>query len=726
MNTLSTSRRAFLRSAGAAGSALVAGVPTVTGEPAGTGRECPWFRNTSRMLHLDSHFAGFEEIYRDFDAERAARMYADAGFQMVSYFAKCWGGYSYYPTGIGIVHPTCRADFTGEMTAALKKRGVRRIVYFMMMTERNLHRDHPEWVNHNDPAAWAPENIKKNDVAIMCYNSPYVDRVAIPQMKEILARYDVDGFFIDIVVQQYLEWNCYCPCCRELYGQEVGGEIPRSDSDRNAFAYRKWSNHRMERLMEHVYREISGVKPDAAIIFNYSWMFTYPVTPPAFIPHLTWDTPTPNVGNFSYNFSLEARYLNTLPDVPFSLMNTRGNNWGEYNLREPEAFQQECAILLSGCGGNYLSDIPYPSGNPDPAVYDAFGGVNRRFQRLEPMLAGSKPVREVAVLHSADSIWSKSPLRPKPSWNYTPPYHSVAGAHKALTELHVELGIINSQVCLDSLGEYRALILSDQRILSEREAAGIRTFVRDGGALLVTHETGTRDLENSSLDDFSIADLLGVKFIASVPDAGNCFIRATPDMGRYGVPLMDVEAGGGYTLVKLTTARKTADLVPPYRGAKAGPPDESPCGPGVTVNSYGQGIVVYCAADLFGGYYRKGTPNMRKLADWMLGLAYPEGSRLLVLENTPVAVEAFYTERGNERFVHLVNYSADKRDTGTPQVQSIPEVHGITVRLRLNGRPSDVELIPEGTRVDFTWSDGWLRFRALPLGIHAVYRFRWA
>ncbi len=720
-NNSSFTRRSFIAAASAAGAALSAGVTPAQAAPTGKNRVCPWFRDTRRMLHLDSHFSGFSDIYNGFDAERAAQMYGDAGFQMVSYFAKCWGGYSYYPTKLGIVHPTCRADYTGELTAALKKRGIRRIVYFMMMTERELQKQHPEWVVSADPSNWAPENIKKQKVAIMCYNSPYVEQVAIPQMKEVIQKYDVDGFFVDIVMQQYLEWNCYCPNCREQFAREVGGEIPRSDSDPKAFAYRKWSNSHMEGLMEKVHRELSTVKPDIAIIFNYTWMAAYPVTPPWYIPHVTWDTPTPQVGNYSWNFSVESRYLNTLPDVPFSAMNTRGNNWGDYALREPEAFQHECAILLASCGGNYLSDIPYPSGNPDPAVYEVFGQVNRRYRSLEPLLEGSKPVKEAAVLHSADSVWSKSPLKPHPKWNFTPAYYSMTGAHKALTELHTQMGILNTEVCLDTLQDYRVLILSDQRILSDREAEKIREFVKNGGALLATHETGTRDTANGKLADFALADVFGVK-LQGAGEVSNCYLRATPELKPYGAPVMDVEAGGSYTKVTLTTARKLLDLVPPYKGTKGGPPDSRPEGPGVTLNTYGKGKVVYCATDLFGGYYDKDTPNMRKLAAWMLDRVYPASARRIVMENAPVTVELFYNERKGERFVHLVNYSGDKRELGTPQPQGFSAVHGMRVRVKLDKKPSALTLIPDGKAVNFTFSDGWMTFEALPLRIHDVYR----
>ena len=106
----------------------------------------------------------------------------------------------------------------------------------------------------------------------------------------------------------------------------------------------------------------------------------------------------------------------------------------------------------------------------------------------------------------------------------------------------------------------------------------------------------------------------------------------------------------------------------------------------------------------------------------MLDLIYPTDSRSLVLENTPINVEMFYNYRGNERFVHLVNYSGDKREVGTPMAQDIATVYGIIVRVILPGRPIKVTLVPDGMNVSFDYSNGWLKFEALPLNIHHVYK----
>src|SRR3954454_23002742 len=87
--------------------------------------QSPWLASTFRELHIDAHFARVPNPYADFDAEKAADIIQAAGFQMVSVFAVCNGGLSYYPTKIGRVHPGLQRDFTGEFTKALKRRGLR-------------------------------------------------------------------------------------------------------------------------------------------------------------------------------------------------------------------------------------------------------------------------------------------------------------------------------------------------------------------------------------------------------------------------------------------------------------------------------------------------------------------------------------------------------------------------------------------------------------------------
>jgi hypothetical protein len=679
-----------------------------------------WYQGIFCQHHFDAHHGGYEKVYQGFDAEAAAQSFADAGAQMVCYFAKGACGYSYYPTKIGVVHPGLDRDFTGEMTAALKKRGIRRVVYLYLAAERQLHRQHPDWVYGAVPA----DPAALGDQAQMCANSPYTEQIGIPQMKEILSLYDIDGFFIDIFFHQYWHAKCRCRFCRELFDREVGGPIPETDDHPRAFAYRKWLNRHMEARMDSVYRALRPLPPDLTIINNWAWMSQYPVTPPAYVRHLTFDTPVPHSGGlYSWSFSMEARYLSTLgkirPQLTWSVMNTRMNTWGSYDLREPEALLQECAIPLAGCGRTYIGDIAFPSGNPDPAVMELCGQVNQRTRTLEPYLRNCRPVPEVAVLHSADSIWSRGPVTSGATWRHAPADYPVCGVHKALIEGHVQMSILNSEILPQVLDEYQALILADQRLLSDPECRAIRAFVGNGGALLATGETGTRDADNRPLNTFALADVLGVEYgEAQVEGIG--YLRVASKISPYGIPAMDIPVGRTSLAIRTTTATSLLERVPACEGKTA--PAATPRGPGVTLNTYGQGQAIYCVLPLFRTYFAEGTPVLRKLALWMLDQILPAESRTIVLENAPLNVEMFYNQRGRERFLHLINYAGDKRETGTPQVQDLPTIHGIRVQVRVESPPVRVTAVPDGKEMAFTYRDQRVAFDAEPLHIHSVYR----
>ncbi|MFC1693720.1 beta-galactosidase trimerization domain-containing protein [Candidatus Latescibacterota bacterium] len=719
-------RRDFLKetSSAAAAAAFAAGIQPIAGVSAETTvPRAGWFDDIYCQLHLDAHFGGFREIYKRFDAEGAAQILDEAGFQMVSFFAKGWAGYSYYPTEIGVVHPGLDRDFTGEMTRALKKRGIRCLLYFMLQSERRIQQEHSEWVRNANPSVVKLDPKKIGTPAMMCINTRYADEVGIPQLKEILGRYDIDGFFLDIFMHQFQGDICYCPTCRAAFEKEIGGPIPVADTDSNAFAWRLLRNRQMEESMAKVQHALEEIKPDISNIYNWSWMFRYPVTPPEYAHHLSWDTPVPKVGLFSWNFSLEARYLATLPNITWSCMSTRGNTWGEYSLREPEAYMSENATVLAACGRTYLSDIPYPDGNPDPAVYDVYNAVNNRTRQYIPFTRNCDPVKDTVVLHSAYSVWSKKPLQPADTWYPGLAYYSVCGAHKAMIEGHVQIDISNSEQFVDTLDQYKAVVLADQAILNERECEAIRRFVKNGGVLLATGETATRDVKNNLLSSFAIADVLGVE-LAGISDTANCYLRFPLKEETFGIPMMDIQVMGRYAMVKPTTAQTLLELVPPYEGIKNGspPPARETQGPGVTLNTYGKGKAIYCAAKLFSSYYTEDTPVLRKLALWLLNEVYPSDARTIFFEQTPSNVEVFLNQRGNERFIHLVNYSGDKRERGTPQVQDFTTVHGIRIHVKLSTRPVSLITVPDGGKVPYNYQNGWVTFEAEPLRIHDVYR----
>ena len=286
-----------------------------------------WLKDVYRELHVDAHFGQLPAPYEGFDAENAATILKDAGFQMVSCFAVCNAGYSYFPTKIGFMHPGLKRDFTGEMTAALKKRGVRVLAYVSVGPDRRFHQDHPDWMTVRSPGA-APQ--ERGGMAQMCVNSPWLEQGHIPALQEIVSLYDVDGFFLDSLISKFVQGACYCKYCKEAFAAESGGEIPRADSDPTVFAHYQWLSRKGARYADRMIGALTATKPSLAFALNHVWVTHNPVRPPESVSQLVWEPVPPYPGTLSLDLSLEARYLSSQTGISnWSCMATRGNGWGD-------------------------------------------------------------------------------------------------------------------------------------------------------------------------------------------------------------------------------------------------------------------------------------------------------------------------------------------------------------------------------------------------------------
>ncbi len=169
---------------------------------------------------LSRAFLRISRHLRDFDAT-GCRNICRRGFQLVSYFAKCWGG-SIYPTKIGIVLPSCNADYSGRIRGSRTRSQAPRLLHDE--TERPWHREHPEMVMHNI-ASWLRTSKKRVRTCATTpptwIKSPSADKDIIESTTSTVSYR---------IASAYSAWNCFCPCCRDLYAKEWAG-IPASDAD---------------------------------------------------------------------------------------------------------------------------------------------------------------------------------------------------------------------------------------------------------------------------------------------------------------------------------------------------------------------------------------------------------------------------------------------------------------------------------------------------------------
>ena len=109
----------------------------------------------------------------------------------------------------------------------------------------------------------------------ICLTSPYLEELMLPQLREIIDEYDVDGIWIDADV--WLAAPCYCERCQRTYREEVGSApIPRATEDDG---WDEWLGfHR--RLYEQHVRSVATVvhdrKPNCALTINWAYTLLQP------------------------------------------------------------------------------------------------------------------------------------------------------------------------------------------------------------------------------------------------------------------------------------------------------------------------------------------------------------------------------------------------------------------------------------------------------------------
>ena len=727
----------------------------ITGSYEDTGtRKTNWYGDVVRKHWLDFHVNDWvTEYVSNVDPEEQARIFAEAGIQAVGIFFKDHFGNCAYPTDIGHRHPNLARDYAGDMAFAVKDHGLRPLAYYSVGVERYSGLNNQTWQmrdEHGHPrrGAWVME---RGIGAAPCINSPYTEKVVLPEMAEISERYPVEAFLLDMATWQVM-MPCYCQFCESAFRKETGDEIPKESENRLAFSYRKWRNRHLYDFHGKVKRTLDSVRPGILLGDNIAYGVSFPDPPSEHVDYLFHDPASG--GLYPLNLSFEGRFFTTT-GYPYEQENVSSQGWGDCSLRPTASLQVEVATNLMNGSTLSLTDQPYPDGSIEPEVYRAIGEVYGYVKKIEDACTNTTSEPYVAVLHSAASHWSRGPLAwPEPfqdaidaveapgiradrSWaRYLASGHldPVQGAHKALVESGIHIDIVNEHALERQLDEYAAVVLPEQVALSERTVDLLREFVRAGGGLVATGAVATKDGENNPLDDFALSDVLGVSLWEKSPYPIGYLKPYLEFATNSRMHNMRMLVDGDCFQIQVGAADVVAELVDPIQSwletdeperfftVQDRPGPGNVTRPGITLNKYGHGSAAYVAAELCGGYKRTNAADLKHILARCLDLVTSLERRKLEVD-CPPSVEVALRRKGEDLILHLVNYHAEKREVGTPAVEWLPRVGPVSVKLRCS-RPRSVTQIPEKKALDWTFDEGTITFELPPFDIHTCAQIK--
>ena len=670
-----------------------------------------WLRERIRQLHLDFHVPEFPPgALSRCDPRELARRIARMGANVVGVFTKCHFGNSYYPTRVGHVHRALLGDLFGETVEELHAYDIRVIAYYSLCTDERIALEHPDWVQVGpDGKPRSQRGTVWNQIGL---NSPYVEEIVIPQMREIAQWYAIDAILLDIPYHdEHYDGSVFS---LDRLSHPEAGQLhpldPPLDPPFTAKQHIELSRSTTQAVVRRIADEVHRYRPQALIGFNGAFKMGDPLEVSGSCDYGLWES-QPAHGTF-LTHSIRARYARTLP-VPLQIMTVRfTEDWGLMTCKSVDQLRYEFASILANggivnCGDQILMDGTLQEGAAE-LLQEGFTFVAER----EAWSIGAHPVPHVALISGYTGRWY---------WDEGDP--ATLGAAKALIESHRQFDILWND--FDSLDRYDAVVTTDSTRPDERDIDRLHRFVEDGGVLFTTAgmiSTVGRDRPETVAP---LAELTGIlethpsprsygyytlesNRFAVVPDTPLLFRRRA-----FNLQTRDCEPLAAIVL---------PDATPPHRSSyrnRYAPPGAATQDPAIVRHRLGAGAVITFAFDIFSDYWQTNHWWLRETLAGVVDTSVPGNPYRI---DAGPGVEANLLESRGSWYLHLVSYQPvhSGRREGAPYDPVCSPMELAPFRVAVRKRPGSVKIQPQETPIPFEYDGEWATFEVPGLRIHTI------
>ncbi len=110
------------------------------------------------------------------------------------------------------------------------------------------------------------------------------------------------------------------------------------------------------------------------------------------------------------------------------------------------------------------------------------------FKKLEKYIVGSKNKYDALLVKSYDNVWGHDIKRHAQNYNYENHLYSF---YKANCDLNINTAVSNGKY-----EDYKIVYMPAYNIVTDAETEKIKEYVKNGGTLVLTFRSGTRDEYN--------------------------------------------------------------------------------------------------------------------------------------------------------------------------------------------------------------------------------------
>jgi hypothetical protein len=455
------------------------------------------------------------------------------------------GCVAYYPTEVPFHHRSAwlfGRDVFGELVAGCRELGM----VVVARTDPHATYDeaqaaHPDWIAVGEDGRprrhWASP-----EMWVTCGLGPYNFEFMTAVQREIMARYRVDGIFVN-------RWDgsgvCYCAHCRGGFRAATGHDLPRSADPQGTTQreYRQWREERLLALWRLWDADLRSVNPDSCLIPNTGGGATSRLDMAKIgerAPMLVADRQARHGLMAPWAIGMNAKeYRATMGRKPVV---------GLFSVGVEEAYRWKDSVQSADEIRLWTADLLANGMRP---WFTKFAGVLHDPRWLHPVeeifawchgaeryLRNERPLARVGLVYSQQTAWFAGDERVRDRVQ-----DPALGWYQALVEARIPFEMVHDRLLdKERLTPLRTLILPNIEALSDRQCSQLEDFVSGGGGLVATSETSLRDEWGKERADFGLARLFGVSFVGRRQGpVRNSYLRLEHEAARGNALLVGLE-----------------------------------------------------------------------------------------------------------------------------------------------------------------------------------------
>ena len=629
-------------------------------------------------LHFDFHATQKDDqIGKSFSAETIDSMLTLIKPDYIQVDCKGHPGISSYPTKIGNSAPGFVKDVYKIWREVTAKHGVGLFVHYSGVIDNEAARKHPEWAAVNRDG-----KISETNISVL---SPYVNELLIPQMKELIDNYKIDGAWID--GESWALGLDYSKKMLDAFHNETGiTSVPYYSNDKYMLEFKTFNRNVFRNYIARYVDEIHKYNPEFQITSNWAFSSFMPRPIDVNIDFISGDF-DPN--NSLYSGLFESRCIAS-QGKPWDLMvwSFTHDNEGAHIYKSPVQLKQAAAVVISMGGGFQMYSTQNRDASIKPWIFETLHSVSEFCRERQPFTQNAKPIPQIALLYSTANFEKNSePLYSSSGFIQDP----LKGMLNLLLDSQNAVEILMEHHLEKRINEYPLVVIPETQYLSEDFKKVLLSYVNNGGNLLVVGAEATR----------MFADQLNVE----MKDTASVVVKNLAWNGNM------AGLSGLYQPFSPKISAETFGQIynePDFRFTSS---------PAATIAQFGKGKIAGVYFSIGKNYLRMNNPVYRNFINALVKKLF-RNPKVEISCNENVVLTVNQLE--NKLAINLINLLGPHANTRVARYDNIPSIGPFDVKVKVSSKPTQVMLEPENISLKYSYENGEIKVKINKLDIHSI------